>query len=296
MEWLWAILALGAGCAIWGIFIERYLFVVRRSTLAILPAGSAPIRVLHISDLHLAGWQKRKMKFVRSLAALKPDLIVNTGDNIGHANAIDSLLECTGELRRVPGVFVNGSNDYHTPTFRNPLSYLFKPSTPTRAEKMETEKMTGEFERSGWVNLNNRSGHLRIGATNIGFLGLDDPHDGLADFDTLAKQSREIAGSDIVIGVSHAPYLRVLEEVAASRAELLFAGHNHGGQVCLPIKGALVTNCDLPTRAAKGISRWKFADRDLVLQVCAGLGTSIFAPVRFFCRPEVRLTELVAHN
>ncbi|MEY4391029.1 MAG: hypothetical protein RLZZ400_772 [Actinomycetota bacterium] len=292
MTWLWAILGVGVACGIWGIFIERYLFVVRKDAVSILPAGSNPIRVLHISDLHLAPWQKRKQKFIRSLSELKPDLVINTGDNLGHAGAIDALLESTDGLRKIPGAFVNGSNDYHSPTFRNPLSYLFKPSTPTHAEPLNTAKMTGEFERSGWVNLNNRSGHLTIEGIKLGFVGLDDPHDGLAAYESLDRQSSEVAKSDFVIGVSHAPYMKVLEGMAGAGAKILFAGHTHGGQVCLPLKGAIITNCDLPTHAARGLSRWSFAGRNLILNVCAGLGTSIFAPVRFFCRPEVRLLEL----
>jgi predicted MPP superfamily phosphohydrolase len=292
VEWLWAIVLLGAGCAIWGIFIERYLFVVRRDAVAVLPPNSKPIRVLHISDFHLAPWQRRKMKFIKSLAELKADLVIDTGDNLGHAQAIDSLLNSTAELRKTPGVFVNGSNDYHTPTFRNPLSYLFKPSTPTHSEKLETEKMTDAFESTGWLNLNNRSGQITIGDTKIGFLGLDDPHDGLADYSSLNEQSSEVRDHHFVIGVSHAPYLQVLEGMASSGADILFAGHTHGGQVRLPLIGALVTNCDLPRNAARGLTSWHFSGRDLWLNVCAGLGTSIFAPIRFFCRPEVRLIEL----
>lgn len=292
MEWLWAIVLIGLACAIWGILVERYLFVVRRDAVAVLPPGSEPVRVLHISDFHLAPWQRRKITFIQSLAQLKPDLIINTGDNLGHARAIEKLLECTAELRQVAGAFVNGSNDYHTPTFRNPFSYLFKPSTPTHSEELETQKMTDVFEASGWLNLNNRAGEITIGQTKIGFLGLDDPHDGLADYSSLSEQSSAVNGSDFVIGVSHAPYLRVLNDMSGAGAEILFAGHTHGGQVRLPWIGALVTNCDLPRNAARGLSSWHYSGRDLWLNVCAGLGTSIFAPVRFFCRPEVRLIEL----
>jgi predicted MPP superfamily phosphohydrolase len=85
----------------------------------------------------------------------------------------------------------------------------------------------------------------------------------------------------------------VIEAMTENGATVLFAGHTHGGQVCLPVKGALVTNCDLPARYAKGLSGWEFGGKRSVLNVCAGLGTSIFAPVRFFCLPEVRLVTLL---
>ena len=296
LAWLYFLIAIGALCAIWGIGIERYLFKVRYEGIKVLPRGADPIRVLHVSDFHLAPWQKRKQAFIRDLIELKPDLVVNTGDNLGHHDAIGPLLDCISPLFEVPGVFVNGSNDYHSPTFRNPLSYLFKSSEPTHHNPIDTEKMTDAFERGGWLNLNNQSGSLTVQGLEIGFIGLDDAHDGLADLKTLPKQSAEVGLSQFMLGVTHAPYLNMVEGLTLEGAKMIFAGHTHGGQVCLPIKGALVTNCDLPTKNAKGVSEWKFAGKKSWLNVCAGLGTSIFAPVRFFCAPEVRLVTLLAQD
>ena len=293
MFWLWLVLALGAACAIWGIGIERHLYKVRFESIKILPRGATTLRVLHVSDFHLAPWQHRKAKFINELIKLKPDLVVNTGDNLGHHDAIRPLLSAIKPLLEVPGVFVNGSNDYHSPTARNPLSYLFKPSAPTHHNPIDTQLMTNAFEAAGWLNLNNQDGRLYLDGLDIGFIGLDDPHDGLARPATLPGQAGRVATSEFVIGVSHAPYLSVLEALATNSAQLAFAGHTHGGQVCLPFKGALVTNCDLPTKNAKGLSEWVFNGKRMWLNVCAGLGTSIFAPVRFFCRPEVRLLTLL---
>ena len=90
------------------------------------------------------------------------------------------------------------------------------------------------------------------------------------------------------MGVAHAPYLRVLDQFAADGYETILAGHTHGGQLCLPFKGALVTNCDLDTARAKGLHR----HGDSWLHVSAGLGTSPYAPVRFCCRPEATLLTL----
>jgi predicted MPP superfamily phosphohydrolase len=149
------------------------------------------------------------------------------------------------------------------------------------------------FKSAGWLNLNNREGSIVINGLNIGFIGVDDAHDDLDDISSLKPQSSRLSSSGIVLGVSHAPYLRVLEAMAAANASMVFAGHTHGGQVCVPGYGALTTNCDLPTKNAKGLSSWSFAGRDLILNVVAGLGNSIFAPVRFACRPEVRLITLL---
>jgi predicted MPP superfamily phosphohydrolase len=74
----------------------------------------------------------------------------------------------------------------------------------------------------------------------------------------------------------------------------MLAGHTHGGQVCVPGFGALVTNCDIPRRQVKGVSSWTHDDRTAALEVSAGLGTSVWAPVRFACRPEATLLTLTA--
>jgi predicted MPP superfamily phosphohydrolase len=183
-------------------------------------------------------------------------------------------------------VFVNGSNDYHAPGFRNPFNYLFKPSTPIPGKALDTEQLLNGLEK-GWLNLNNRNGELRIKGTRIGFVGLDDPHDQLAQYDSISPPR----GTDLLIGVAHAPYRRVIEEMGD--CAIIFAGHTHGGQVCLPGGRAIVTNCDLPAKNARGLSGWSTAKGETILNVCAGLGTSIFAPVRLFCRPEVRILTLL---
>lgn len=289
-------LVFAALCAIWGIGIERYLFVIRRETVKILPPKSTPITVLHIGDIHLAPWQKRKAKFVHSLGALKPDLVVNTGDNLGHANAIGPVLTALAPLMERPGVFVNGSNDYYAPVLRNPLGYLAKPSERSEGPLLDTARLIGGFRAAGWINLNNREGQIAINGLKLGFMGVDDAHDELDNLNSIPMQASALAGCDLVIGVSHAPYLRVLEAMGTAGASIIFAGHTHGGQVCLPGIGALTTNCDLPKKYAKGISAWRFSNRDVILNVVAGLGHSIYAPVRFFCRPEVRLITLTARD
>jgi predicted MPP superfamily phosphohydrolase len=298
MELLYWLLAtafsVGLLLALWGIFIERLRFTVRHDELAVLPQGAKPIRVLHISDFHIAPWQKKKLAWIRGLAALKPDLIVNTGDNLGHMDAIRPALEAMKPLMEVPGVFVGGSNDYHAPEIRNPLSYLNKPSTPGRRKLLETATMFDAFEASGWLNLNNRSGSLTVQGTRIGFLGLDDPHDELARYESLNSQVETLTNDDVLFGVAHAPYLRVISEFQSRGSQLVFAGHTHGGQVCLPGGRAIITNCDLPARFAKGLHNIETGNANVWLNVCAGLGTSIFAPIRVFCAPEVRLLTLTA--
>ena len=261
-------------------------------TVSVQGVSEKPLRLLHISDLHYAPGQTKKDDFLSSLAQLKPDLVINTGDNLGHANAINPALRALGPLAKYPGVFVNGSNDYRSPEPRNPLRYFRGPSVVSLDRNLDTSRFTDELENFGWKNLNNQSATLTAAAVKLGFLGLDDPHENLDDLKSLERQSKAVSGSDLVLGVAHAPYLRVIEAFAKSGAKMTFAGHTHGGQICLPGQKALVSNCDLPTQYASGLSGWSFEDLQSVLHVSSGLGCSIYAPVRLFCPPSATLIEL----
>jgi uncharacterized protein len=230
------------------------------------------------------------MRFLTSLGSLDVDLVANTGDNLGHKAAIKPLLESLGPLLSKPGVFVHGSNDYYAPVLKNPFGYIFHSSAKPNSERLDTEVLTEGFEKAGWKNLNNRGVQIQLSGTNIRFIGVDDFHIGLSDFEKLTSSA------DFSIALTHAPYLEVIEKLTGLGAEMIFAGHTHGGQVRLPIVGALTTNSDLPVKFARGISGWEFENKNSILSVTAGLGNSIFAPVRFFCMPEVRLVTLVARD
>lgn len=311
---------MGAGLALagltafgWGSLIERRLFTLREVTVPALPAGSAPIRVLHLSDLHMAPWQRDKQRWVRSLAATEPDLIISTGDNLGHPEGMIGVVEALDVFRGVPGVYVWGSNDYYGPTPKNPLQYFGGASRqPRQAVRLDTEGLRAYFDGLGWVNLNNAAGQMEVAGTHLEFFGVDDPHrnydrlevltgaiDDMQADDTLADEvwpdptHPAAPRSTLTIGVTHAPYQRVLTSFVNHGAELIFAGHTHGGQVCVPGFGALVTNCDIPRKQVKGLSLWRVGMRAAWLNVSAGLGTSIYAPFRFACRPEATLMTLV---
>ena len=290
---LW-LLGLGLLVFAWASLVERHWFAIRRETIAVLPAGAKPIRILHIGDVHLAPWQKRKMAWITRLANLGADLVVDTGDNLGHKGAIAPLLSAFEPLLKTPGVFVNGSNDYYAPAARNPLNYLKAPSQRKSNIRLDTAALVNGFSNAGWIDLNNKGGTLTLNGTKVGFVGIDDAHDGLDDLASLATSRKAAADFELLIGVSHAPYLKVIEAMGQQKVDLLLAGHTHGGQVCVPFFGAIITNCDLPAKNAKGLSAWNVDGHSLLLNVVAGLGHSIYAPFRLACRPEVRVLELVA--
>jgi len=300
MLW-WLVLPLAV--LIWATLIERSWFVIRRDELSVLPEGSKDIVVLHISDLHLAPWQRRKINWIKQLASkTKPDLVINTGDNLGHPQAVNKVLSALDNFSGTPGVYVNGSNDLYAPAIRNPIGYLFRSTktvAPRHQAKLDIDSLTNGFNQLGWNSLNNQTTTLVLNGSKINFIGTDDFHENRQDFRTLRASSKNLKTADLTIGVTHAPYKEVLTELDSLGAEIIFAGHTHGGQVCIPFTGsALVTNCDLPRRYARGLHQTekKLAGVKTWLQVCAGLGTSIFAPVRLACRPEVRVLTLKARD
>ena len=288
----------GAGTLAYAAGWEVRHFVLRRAEVEVLPHGHRPLRVLHVSDVHLTPSQGRKRRWLASLAELEPDLVVNTGDNLAHQDSVGPIVEGFGSLLDVPGVFVFGSNDYFAPTLRNPLRYLMPDDGQrnTHTPKLPWRDLRSQFENRGWNDLTNTTGRLTLGDTEIAFVGVDDPH---LEYDDLAAVSGPApADADLRVGVAHAPYLRVLDQYAADGYDLTFAGHTHGGQVCLPFKGAIVTNCDLEPARAKGLHRHPARSRpgdpgSNWLHVSAGAGTSPYAPVRVCCRPEATLLTLL---
>ncbi len=283
----------GLGYSWW----EARWFALRHVTLPVLPEGAPELRVLHLSDLHLTPYQGRKRAWVESLRSLEPDLVVNTGDNLAHPLSVDPLLDALGPLAATtPGVFVLGSNDYFSPTPRNPLRYLAPDDRRyTTSRALPWQYLIDRLCDAGWSDLSNRRAELTVKGVRISFAGVDDPH---LEYDDLrAVRGPADPDADLRVGVTHAPYLRVLDQLAADGYDVTFAGHTHGGQVCLPVKGALVTNCDIEPARAKGLHRHPADSRpgdpgSSWLHVSAGAGTSPYAVARFCCRPEATLLRL----
>jgi predicted MPP superfamily phosphohydrolase len=265
------------------------------------------LRVLHVSDLHLVPRQQRRIDWVRGLAALEPDFVINTGDNCSDPDAIPAVLHAMEPLLEFPGAFVLGSNDYYAPAIRNPLKYLGIRESPGSDLELEpptlpVDELVKGFTYGGWTDLDNVRTKREIAGVPVEFVGVNDPHIELDDYASVSGG----AASDVALtmGVVHAPYVRVLDAMVSDGAELMVAGHTHGGQVCLPLYGALTTNCDLDNARAKGISRWwpgasghldAEAPSDAAwLEVSAGLGHNKYNPVRLACRPEATLLTLVA--
>jgi uncharacterized protein len=291
---VWARAALGTAAAgaatlAYAAGIERRHWTLRETTIPVLPPGTRPLRVLHLSDLHMTPGQRSKQRWVAALAELEPDLVVDTGDNLAHARAVPTVLAALDPLLSRPGVFVWGSNDYFGPTFKNPARYLV-PAWQKRVHggRLPWRDLRAALVERGWQDATHTRFTIDVVGVTIAVAGVDDPHIKHDRYDLVAGTPAPEA--TLRLGLTHSPEPRVLDGFAADGYDLVLAGHTHGGQLRLPGYGAIVTNCGIDRSRARGASRWGTHTR---LHVSAGLGTSPYAPARFFCPPEASLLTLV---
>jgi uncharacterized protein len=279
-----------AGALAWGLAEPRW-YVLRSTSVPVLrPAARRPLRVLHLSDLHQLPGQEHRLRFVRQCAEAAPDMVVVTGDLLESDEAIDDVVEALGDVARGRlALLVLGSHDYWAGRPKNPLEYLTSPHKRRYGYRLDTTRLVDGLLSVGYLLLDNSRRCIDTPAGPIDVAGLGDAH---VRFDKPGKvdwspPEREMA---LRLGVAHAPYTRVLDQFDRHGFDLVLAGHTHGGQVRVPLIGALTNNTDLPLRQSRGLSHY---GADLALHVSAGLGHSRYAPVRFSARPEATLLDLV---
>lgn len=284
---------MGAATAAYAMYEARQ-YGLTTHIVPVLPTDAEPLRLLHLSDLHMTERQEHKSQWLAGLPdVVDPDVTIVTGDFLADPLAVPVVLEALAGLLARPGAFVLGSNDYYAPRLVNPVNYLLRPSElhPRRPEMPWGDLVSG-LRMAGWADLSNAADMMDLGLSHeaVALRGVDDPHIGRDRYEEVAGPFPPAAA--VRIGVAHAPYLRILDAMAADGADLILAGHTHGGQVCLPGGRAIVTNCDLDPARASGLSRHAGA----YLHVSQGLGTAPSAPFRLFCPPGATLLTLVGRQ
>lgn len=273
----------GLLCVAYGVFIERRWYRLRRYRLDILPAdGLATLSVLHLSDLHFVRHDPSKARFLAGLP--HADITVVTGDFLAEAEAVEAAVEGVRPTRgRVASYFVLGSNDLYVPKPINYLRYFRKRGQKRKgAERGPAADLIAKLQTDGWVDLTNVRLDAALNGSSAEVAGLDDPHVHRDDLRIAPRRHPDRFGLAVVHSPDPAP------ELVALGYDLVVAGHTHGGQVRLPLIGALVNNSLLPRKFSRGL----LSLGPGYLHISAGLGTSKYAPFRFWCRPEVTLLEL----
>ena len=285
-------LAAGAAASLcYGMVIERNAFTLRRFDVPVLPEGTPPIHLLHVSDLHITPPQRRKQAWITALSTLHPDLVLNTGDTLSARNGIPAVMRSLASLFAFPGAFVPGNNDYYVPSPRNPLKYLSEQVPQPRQPALPWPELARAMARAGWLDLTHRRETVSIRSLPVALAGTDDPHLRRARYELIAGAGDPTAV--VRIGLIHSPEPELLQSFADDGYDLVLAGHTHGGQVRVPFGPAIVTNCGIDVRRARWLHRW---DDRMWFHVCAGLGTNPYMPIRFACRPEASLLTLVPRS
>ena len=271
--WLWLLQGLGTLLVIRGFWIEPHTLRVTRQSLssAKLPAG-VRLRVLHLADLHLERITERERQLNRLIRELRPDVIVFTGDFLSLSTVYDpkSWAEVRTLLKdwQAPlGVFASaGSPPVDPPEV---LAHLMEDMPNIRCLHGERVSLT----RDG---------------LELDLLGMECSHKPHVDGPKLAELIAAGPPARFTLLAYHSPDLG--PEAAECGVDLMLCGHTHGGQVRLPVLGALYTSSLYGKRFEAG----RYAVGNTTLYVSRGIGMEgKGAPrVRFLCPPEIVLWEI----
>ncbi len=249
----WAFAALVLVVAVDALGVEPHW--PERTHQRIVVPLAAPLRVLHLTDLHGKGLGTNERAVLRTIEEEKPDVIVITGDTIDRG-AFAPYAEFLGSLKAPLGVYAVEGNWEH-----------WRPAPDEDAV----------WAAAGITMLRNEARRLR---DDVWIVGLDDATAGRPDAESaLAQVPHGVA----TIALFHSP-LPFAD--LAGRVSVAFAGHTHAGQVRLPFHVTPV----LPKNTGPYVEG-RFDERGSTLYVSRGVGTSIL-PVRFFCRPEIAVHDL----
>ncbi len=259
---VFALAAVGVVCMAYGYFIEPYWLSVTRVRLASakLPRGARPIRLIHISDLHSDPKVRLEERLPDVIAAERPDLIVFTGDSLNSPAGLPVLRSCLTRLAQVAPTFVvKGNWD----------AWFW------REQNL--------FEGTGVRELKNEALRFAVGGASLWIAGVPVGGEHKLDetLDALPPEAFKLF-------LYHYPDL--IDEVAAKKIDLYCAGHTHGGQVALPLYGALVTLSKFGKRYEAG--QYRVGETTLYVNRGIGMEGGPAPRVRFWARPEVTLIEI----
>jgi uncharacterized protein len=282
--------AVGAGLGAYAAY-EPYRFRLRTTLVPCRP-GTPSLDVLHVSDTHMTARSGRLVRWLEELpdhVERQPDIVVATGDLIDNNEGIEGAVRALSRLEgRLGSYYVLGSHDYFQTHWRPGayLKYFSRGRGGVHAKYAQTQALEAGLREKGWTPLTNVTEIVQDGDVRIRLAGVDDPYIRRHRTGHIHRAGRD----DFALGLVHAP--DVVSDWILAGFDLVVAGHTHGGQVRLPLLGAVVTNCSLPAALAGGLH----AVGNGWLHVSPGLGNGRFAPIRFNERPEATLLQVRAQR
>jgi uncharacterized protein len=261
---LLGLVVFGALCVAYGAFVEPYWPEVTHVRIASprLPPGTAPIRVVLLSDVHSDPKPRLEERLPDLVAAQHPDLIVYVGDSINTPRALPVFRACmTGLAKVAPTFAVRGNWDVH---FWHGVDL---------------------FGGTGVRELDGDSASVDVRGTPVWVGGVPIGHE-----DRAPALLETIPGNGPTLFLFHYPYPDVLPDARRDRIDLQCSGHTHGGQVALPFYGAIITFSKYGKRYESGL--YAVGGSHMYVNRGIGLEGGIAPRVRFFARPEITVVEL----
>jgi len=299
------VLSAGALLALYMVFVEPRRFRIRRLHVPLDPDGKAGIgnpglpdlRILHVTDTHFCGRDGAKLAFLRRVAQEPYDIVLLTGDLIDTPAGVEGCAEAARILASAgadwqqenppAGVYaVLGGHDYYHPALLRRYAGMLRSHDKKRRKPYPpnpADELIARLEETGATVLRDESRLLETRGGAVALVGLNDSFCFDVDYDAAW---RDVPPDVPLIAMAHSP--DVLPEVVRRGADLAFFGHTHGGQVRLPLIGALVTRSELSPRRASGV----FREGRTVFTINNGVGAGVGIAFRLLCRPEVSVVTV----
>jgi len=257
---LHAVALLGILCFIYARFVEPSWIEVNNVAIGTDKLKKTTFRIVHISDLHCEKKPRNEPKLIELINGMAPDIVVFTGDALNTASALP----------------------------------LFKDTMKNLNASLAKFAVRGNFEVNNWsgLDLYSGTGFQPLDAETVGVtkngetiyvsgLSPDNP----AAFQTLLKAVPEDGFSVFLYHFSD-----FAESAEGLNLDLYLSGHTHGGQVALPIYGAIITLSKFGKKYESGM--YEIGDTTLYVNRGIGLEPSPAPQVRFFARPEITIFDV----